>query len=115
DHVRRAHPDLLPAVTALYRGLRPTLPAGEHMLAAFEEPRVVRREKAERTGRVAELLRSRSFAGRTVAGDDHIRAVRNAEIVHQFARQNAFDYDDPAKEREALAYRDTVMTENSLW
>ncbi|MGC9499987.1 erythromycin esterase family protein [Streptomyces sp. WG7] len=115
DHVRRAHPDLLPAVTELYRGLRPTLPAGEYMVAAIEEPPALRREKAERTGRVVELLRARSFAGRTVAGDAHARAVRNAEIVHQVARQNAFDYDDPADEREALAYRDTVMTENTLW
>ncbi|MFF6812148.1 erythromycin esterase family protein [Streptomyces sp. NPDC012403] len=115
DHVRRAHPDLLPTVTELYRGLRPTLPAGEYMVAAIEEPLAVRREKAERTGRVVELLRSRSFAGRTVTGDAHARAVRNAEIVHQVARQNAFDYDDPADAREGLAYRDTVMTENTLW
>ncbi|MFB9347784.1 erythromycin esterase family protein [Streptomyces heliomycini] len=115
DHVRRAHPDLLPVVTELYRGLRPTLPAGEHMVAAVKEPLAVRREKAERTGRVLELLRARSSAGRTVAGDDHARAVRNAEAVHQVARQNAFDYDDPAEEREALAYRDTVLAENTLW
>ncbi|MFH8974309.1 erythromycin esterase family protein [Streptomyces sp. NPDC017890] len=114
-HVRRAHPDLLPAVRELYRGLRPTLPAGEYMVAAIGEPPAVRREKAERTGRVLELLRARSFAGRTVAGDDQARAVQNAEIVHQVARQNAFDYDDPADAREALAHPDTVMTENTLW
>ncbi|MFF5155555.1 erythromycin esterase family protein [Streptomyces sp. NPDC000348] len=111
-HVRRAHPDLLTAVTELYRGLRPTLPAGEHMVAAIAEPLAVRREKAERTGRVVELLRARESAG---TDEDHARAVRNAEVVHQVARQNAFDYDDPAEEREALAYRDGVMTENTLW
>ncbi|MFI5572486.1 erythromycin esterase family protein [Streptomyces sp. NPDC051740] len=114
-HVRRAHPDLLPAVTELYEGLRPTLPAGEHMMASFEAPLAVRREKAERTGRVLELLRARSFAGRTVTGDDHVRAVQNAEIIHQVARQDAFDYDAPADEREGLAYRDTVMADNTLW
>ncbi|MFD5776630.1 erythromycin esterase family protein [Streptomyces fungicidicus] len=115
DHVRHAHPDLLPAVTRLYRGLRPTLPAGEHMAASLEEPLAVRQEKAARTGRVLELLRARSFAGLTATRGDHLRAVRNAEVVHQVARQNAFDYDDPAEERRALAYRDTVMTENTLW
>ncbi|MFI0501395.1 erythromycin esterase family protein [Streptomyces albogriseolus] len=115
-YVRRAHPDLLPAVTELYRGLRPTLPAGEHMLAAVEEPLAARREKAGRTGRVVELLRARSFAGRTVAaGTAHAEAVRNAEIVHQVARQNAFDYDDPADGRAGLGYRDEVMTDNTLW
>ncbi|MGB9993868.1 erythromycin esterase family protein [Streptomyces pseudogriseolus] len=115
-YVRRAHPDLLPAVTELYRGLRPTVPAGEHMLAAVAEPLSVRREKAERTGRVVELLRARSFAGRTVAaGTAHAEAVRDAEIVHQVARQNAFDYDDPADASAALGYRDKVMTDNTLW
>ncbi|MEW2185353.1 erythromycin esterase family protein [Streptomyces cellulosae] len=115
-YVRRAHPDLLPAVTELYRGLRPTLPAGEHMLAAIEEPLAVRWEKAERTGKAVELLRARSFAGRTVAaGSAHAEAVANAEIVHQVARQNAFDYDEPADARAGLGYRDEVMTDNTLW
>ncbi|MDT0397387.1 MULTISPECIES: erythromycin esterase family protein [Streptomyces] len=115
DHVRQAHPGLLASVTELYRGLRPTLPAGEHMVTAFEEPLAVRREKAERTGRVLELLRAPDLDEHSVAMASHVRAVQNAEIVHQVARQNAFDYDDPAGEREALAYRDTVMTENTLW
>ncbi|MFJ8545125.1 erythromycin esterase family protein [Streptomyces sp. NPDC093586] len=114
-HVRRAHPDLLPAVTELYRGLRPALPAGEYMAASIKEPLTVRREKAERTGRVLELLRARNPADRTAAGDDHTRAVRNAEAVDQVARQYAFDYDDPADAREAMVHRDTVMAENTLW
>ncbi|GAA2264596.1 hypothetical protein GCM10010415_30770 [Streptomyces atrovirens] len=114
-HVREAHPDLLPTVTELYRGLRPTLPAGEYMEAYIKAPPAVRREKAERTGRVLELLRAQKPAERGEAGDDHAWAVRNAEVVDQVARQYAFDYDDPAEEREALAHRDFAMTDNTLW
>ncbi|KAF3469483.1 erythromycin esterase family protein [Streptomyces sp. Tu 3180] len=111
-HVRHAHPDLLPAVTELYRGLRPALPAGEYMVTYLNEPSAVRQEKAERTGRVLALLRAREPAG---TDDGHAWAVRHATAVDQVARQYAFDYDDPGQAREALAYRDTVMAENTLW
>ncbi|MGW4759708.1 erythromycin esterase family protein [Streptomyces chartreusis] len=115
DHVRRAHPDLLPAITKLYRGLRPILPAGEYMEAYIKAPLAERRAKAERTGRVLELLRAQTPAEQTVAGYDHTRAVQNATAVDQVARQYVFDYDDPADAREAMAYRDSVMVENTLW
>ncbi len=115
DHVRRAHPHLLPAVTELYRGLRPARPAGTYMEASIEEPLAVRREKAERTGGVLELLRAQSPAGRSESDDEHDLAVQNAHAVDQVARQYAFDYDDPAAAREAMAYRDTLMVENTLW
>ncbi|CAL9330040.1 hypothetical protein SUDANB145_00047 [Streptomyces sp. enrichment culture] len=111
-HVRRDHPDLLPTVTELYRGLRPARPAGEYMVDYIKEPLAVRREKAERTGRVLALLRAREPAG---TDDDHAWAVQHAAAVDQVARQYAFDYDDPGQEREAMAYRDTVMADNTLW
>lgn len=41
--------------------------------------------------------------------------MRNGTAVDQVARQYAFDYDDPADAREAMAYRDSVMVENTLW
>ncbi|MEU0440575.1 erythromycin esterase family protein [Streptomyces sp. NPDC006186] len=113
EHVRRAHPGLLARVTELYRGLRPTLPADAYMLAYIDEPLEVRREKAERTGAVLELLRK--HAQDEDAGDDHAWAVRNATAVDQVARQYAFDYDDPDGARAAMAYRDTLMADNTLW
>ncbi|MGW1364981.1 erythromycin esterase family protein [Streptomyces chartreusis] len=81
----------------------------------MKEPLAMRRGRAERTGRVLELLRAQNPAERTEADDCHTRAVQNAEAVDQVARQYAFDYDDPADAGEAMAYRDTVMVENTLW
>ncbi|WP_320775847.1 erythromycin esterase family protein [Streptomyces sp. CRN 30] len=114
EHVRAAHPDLLPTLTELYRGLRPTQPAGEYMAAYIREPLAVRREKAERTGRALELLRASRPAPRSEAARAHSLAVQNADVVDQVARQYAFDYDDPADAREAMDYRDTVMVRNTL-
>ncbi|GCB51561.1 erythromycin esterase family protein [Streptomyces sp. NL15-2K] len=111
-HVRRAHPDLLPAVTELYRGLRPTLPVGEWMRAATTAPLDERRARAERTGRVLALLRAREPAG---MDDDHAWAVQHATAVDQVARMYAFDLMDPEAAPAAMAYRDTVMAENTLW
>ncbi|GAA1426783.1 hypothetical protein GCM10009601_36570 [Streptomyces thermospinosisporus] len=113
EHVRRAHPELLPRVKELYRGLRPALPALDYMLAYINEPLDVRREKAKRTAEVLELLRARTPDERT--GRDHVWAVQHATAVDQVARQYAFDYDDPDEAREAMAYRDTMMTDNTLW
>ncbi|WP_240967429.1 erythromycin esterase family protein [Streptomyces composti] len=113
EHVRRAHPDLLPRVRELYRGLRPTLPALEYMIGYLGEPLDVRREKAERTAEVLELLRERTPKERTE--QDHLWAVQHATAVDQVARQYAFDYDDPDEARRAMAYRDTMMADNTLW
>ncbi|KAF3469450.1 erythromycin esterase family protein [Streptomyces sp. Tu 3180] len=111
-HVRRAHPDLLPAVTELYRGLRPTVPVGEWIRAAMAAPLDERRARAERTGRVLALLRAREPAG---TDDDHAWAVRHATVVDQVARMYTFDLTDPRAAPEAMAYRDTVMADNALW
>lgn len=112
DHVRRAHPDLLPTVTDLYRGLRPALPAGEWIRAAMTAPLDERRARAERTGRVLALLRARESAG---TDNDHASAVQHATAVDQVARLYAFDLTDPKAVPAAMAYRDTVMAENTLW
>ncbi|MFD7704821.1 erythromycin esterase family protein [Streptomyces caelestis] len=112
DHVRRAHPDLLPAVTELYRGLRPTLSVDEWMHAAVTAPLDERRAKAERTGRVLELLRARKPAG---TNEDHAWAVQHATVIDQVARMYAFNLADPRIAPQAMAYRDTVMAENTLW
>ncbi|MGW4027607.1 erythromycin esterase family protein, partial [Streptomyces sp. NPDC005009] len=111
-HVRRVHPDLLPAVTDLYRGLRPTLPVDAWMRAAMTAPLDERRARAERTGRVLALLRAREPAG---TDDGHARAVQHATVIDQVARLYAFDLSDPRTGPEAMAYRDTVMAENTLW
>lgn len=111
-HVRRAHPDLLPDVTDLYRGLRPALPVDAWMRAAVTAPLDERRARAERTGRVLALLRAREPAG---TDDDHTRALQHATVIDQVARLYAFDLSDPRTGPEAMAHRDTVMAENTLW
>ncbi|GHH95682.1 erythromycin esterase family protein [Streptomyces capillispiralis] len=112
DHVRRAHPDLLPAVTELYRGLRPTVPVGAWIRAATTAPLGERRARAERTGRALALLRARAAAG---TDDDHAWAVQHATAIDQVARMYAFDLADPGSVPAAMAYRDTVMADNTLW
>ncbi|MCT7351743.1 erythromycin esterase family protein [Streptomyces sp. 15-116A] len=112
DHVRRAHPGLLAEVTDLYRGLRPTVPAGEWIRDITTAPLDERRARAERTGRVLTLLRAREPAR---PDDDHAWAVRHATAVDQVARLHAFDLADPEAVPAAMAYRDTVMAENTLW
>ncbi|MFE7814297.1 erythromycin esterase family protein [Streptomyces sp. NPDC057433] len=112
DHVRLTHPDLLSAVTGLYRGLRPTLPVGEWIRAAMTAPLDERRARAERTGRVLALLRARE---RDRTDDGHAWAVQHATAVDQVARMYAFDLGDPRAVPAAMAYRDTVMAENTLW
>ncbi|GAA3502711.1 hypothetical protein GCM10019016_098200 [Streptomyces prasinosporus] len=112
EHVRRAHPGLLPAVTELYRGLRPTLPVGEWIRAAMTAPLDERRARAAGTGRVLALLGAREPAGKD---EDHVRAVQHARAVDQVARMYAFDLTDPRAVPQAMAYRDTVMAENTLW
>lgn len=110
-HVRRAHPDLLPDVTELYRGLRPTLPVDAWMRAVVTEPLDERRAQAERTGRVLELLRAREPAG---TDGDHARAVQHATVIDQVARLYAFGLTDPRAGPEAMAHRDAAMAENTL-
>ncbi|MFE2277998.1 erythromycin esterase family protein [Streptomyces sp. NPDC059454] len=112
DHVRRAHPDLLPAVTGLYEGLRPTLPVDAWMRAAVAAPLDERRARAERTGRVLALLRAREPAG---TGEDHAWALQHATVIDQVARLYAFDLSDPLAGPKAMAHRDTAMAENTLW
>ncbi|MFF9222023.1 BAR domain-containing protein [Streptomyces viridosporus] len=75
DHARRAHPDPLPTVTRLHRGLRPYLSAGAHMAASPQEPRAARQGKAERTRRILALLSAHEPAG---TDDAHARAIQNA-------------------------------------
>ncbi|MGC0377075.1 erythromycin esterase family protein [Streptomyces sp. SAI-229] len=115
DHVRRAHPDLLPTVTELYRGLRPALPVDAWMRAAVTAPLDERRARAERTGRVLELLRAREPAGADGADEDHAWALQHATVIDQVARLYAFDLSDPRNGPEAMAHRDTAMAENTLW
>lgn len=112
DHVRRSHPDLLPAVTELYRGLAPALPVGEWIRATTSASLDERRARAGRTGRVLALLSARASAG---ADDEHAWAVRHATVVDQVARLYAFDFTDPGAVPAAMAYRDTVMADNTVW
>ncbi|MEU5224860.1 erythromycin esterase family protein [Streptomyces toyocaensis] len=112
DHVRRSHPDLLPAVTELYRGPAPTPSVGEWIRAATSAPLDERRARAERTGRVLALLSARPHTG---TDDEHAWAVQHATVIDQVARLYAFDFTDPGAVREAMAYRDTVMADNTVW
>ncbi|GHH95683.1 erythromycin esterase family protein [Streptomyces capillispiralis] len=72
----------------------------------------MRQEKAGRTGRALALLRLRDRDG---AHGDHARAVQHTTAIDEMARRYAFDYDDRQGARAALAHRDTVMVESTLW
>ncbi|MFF8811457.1 erythromycin esterase family protein [Streptomyces pactum] len=114
-YVRATRPALLPEVERLYRGLRPTLPAGEHMRAYATRPLAERREAVRRTHRVVELLTARRPGRGAAAREAHTWAVRHAVSLEQTARQYAYDFDDPDDVRRSMSYRDRIMAENTVW
>lgn len=115
DYIRDTHPDALPAVENRYRGLRPTQASGLYMAAYLVKPLSERREMAQRTRQVVELLRQLPSGANDTAREAHTWAVRNAVAVDQVAQQYVFDFDDPADVRRAMSYRDEIMADNTLW
>jgi erythromycin esterase len=114
DYVARRHPRLLGRVTELYRGLAPATDAGTYSEEYFKLPLAERRERAERTGKVYELLRKQRPAAGADRGD-HVWMVQHARAIHQMARGMSFDFDDEDQVAEMMKLRDQVMAENVAW
>jgi len=114
DYVARAHPDLLDRVTALYKGLRPTTDAATYGKRYLELPLAERRERAERTGKVLDLLEGQR-PGRGADARAQSWAVQNARAVDQLAEGFSFDIGDDAQVAQMMKFRDRTMAANTLW
>ncbi len=113
-HVARNHPQLLERVTELYRGLAPTTDAGTYSEEYFKLSLAERKERAERTEKVYELLRKQ----RPGAGADkqaHMWMVQHARAIHQMAAGMSFDFNNEVQSAEMMKLRDQVMAENVAW
>ncbi|MFI1814912.1 erythromycin esterase family protein [Streptomyces sp. NPDC020422] len=108
-----ARPDLAPQLAELYRGLRPAADAETYVNDYLSKPLAERKELAERTGRVVNLLRQRPATG--ADADAYAWAVQHATAIHQMATLFAFDWDDPRSTPDLMLYRDRVMAENVAW
>ncbi|MFI0508632.1 erythromycin esterase family protein [Streptomyces sp. WSLK1-5] len=112
--VARRYPQLLDRVTELYRGLAPTTDAGSYSAEYFELPLAERRERAERTGKVYELLLEQR-PGRGADERDRLWTVQHARAIHQMAAGMAFDFTDEGQVAAMMRLRDQVMAENVAW
>ncbi|MEV6549849.1 erythromycin esterase family protein [Streptomyces sp. NPDC051597] len=108
-----ARPELVPQLTELYRGLRPTTDAETYVNDYLSKPMAERKELAERTGRTVDLLKQRPGTG--ADADAHAWAVQHATAIHQMTTLFAFDLDDPQGVTGAMLHRDRIMAENIAW
>lgn len=117
SYVAANRPSLLPRLTELYRGLRPTTSASEHTDTYMQQPPAVRQSIAGRTGSALALLKqAKPAAGADrKAREAYDWAVQHATAVDQTARGYAFDTADPKQAAQAMRYRDSVMAENVAW
>ncbi|MDH6565708.1 erythromycin esterase-like protein [Streptomyces sp. SAI-117] len=113
-YVARRYPRLLDRVTELYRGLAPATDAGTYGEEYFELPLAEREERAERTGKVYDLLRAQRPAPGTDE-QEHGWTVQHARAIHQMARGMAFDFADEDQVAAMMKLRDQVMAENVAW
>ena len=113
-YTARHLPDLLPRLTALYRGLRPTTSAGTYMKTYLTRPLAERRAMAVRTETALSLLARRPVPSSTTE-DAHAWAVQHARAPAQTARGYAFDFDDPEQLRRSMGYRGSLMADNAAW
>ncbi|MFF0742821.1 erythromycin esterase family protein [Streptomyces sp. NPDC004111] len=117
SYVAAHRPALLPRVTELYRGLRPTTAMAEHTAAYMELPLAARKSMAGRTSAALALLKRHAPAagsdGKARAAYDW--AVQHATAVDQTARGYAFDFEDPEQSAQSMRYRDSVMADNVAW
>ncbi|MFI6369746.1 erythromycin esterase family protein [Streptomyces sp. NPDC050546] len=113
DYVSRTYPQLLGQVTELYRGLAPTTDAGTYSEEYLKLPLDERQERAERTRRVYDLLRTQHPG--TGDRQDHVWMVQHALAIHQMAKGMSFDINDEAQIAQMMKYRDQVMAENVQW
>ncbi|MFJ6728075.1 erythromycin esterase family protein [Streptomyces sp. NPDC091281] len=113
-YAARYRPDLLPRLTALYRRLRPTTPAGAYMKAYLARPLSERRAMAVRAEAALSLL-ARQPVPACATEDAHAWAVQHARALAQTARGYAFDFDDREQLRASMGYRDRLMADNVAW
>ncbi|WP_328420246.1 erythromycin esterase family protein [Streptomyces sp. NBC_00443] len=116
-YVADARPELSTRLAELYRGLRPTVPAGAYIEQYLGLPYAERKERAKRTGEALALLRRQAAGGPGTAahGEAYDWAVQQATVIDQTARQYDFDVEDPAQIAEAMRYRDGAMAANVVW
>ncbi|WP_405593683.1 erythromycin esterase family protein [Streptomyces sp. NBC_01092] len=112
DYAAGAHPELSARLAELYQGLRPTVQTGAYIEGYLKLPYAERKERANRTGEALRLLQRQAPAADRDAYD---RAVQDATVIDQTARQYAFDFTDPAQIAEAMRYRDGAMAANVVW
>ncbi|MGW2154100.1 erythromycin esterase family protein [Nonomuraea sp. NPDC001699] len=106
-YVKRRHPALLPELTRLYDGLRPTTKnAGEYMAQAMAVPLKTRQDHARRATQALRLLERQ--------GADKW-AVQHARALSQTFTDFAFDQATEDGRRQAQEYRDSVLADNVAW
>ncbi|MEU7425609.1 erythromycin esterase family protein [Streptomyces sp. NPDC040750] len=113
-YTARYLPGLLPRLTTLYRGLRPTTSAGTYMKTYLSRPLAERRAMAVRAEAALSLL-ARQPVPRGAIEDAHAWIVQHARALAQTARGYAFDFDDPGQLRSSMRYRDRLMADNVAW
>jgi len=114
DQVAREYPQLLERVTELYSGLAPTTDAGTYSADYLKLPLAERQERAERTGKVYDLLREQR-PGSGADRQKHLWTVQHARAIHQMAEGYSRDIADEAQVAEMMKFRDQVMAENVAW
>ncbi|MDQ0774969.1 erythromycin esterase-like protein [Streptomyces aurantiacus] len=114
SYVARDQPRLRARVAELYRGLPPTTDAATYYDQYLQLPLAERKERAERTGKVYELLRKQG-PGAGADRQRHLWAVQHARAIHQMAEGFAFDITDETQVAAMMRYRDQVMAENVAW
>ncbi len=109
DYVKRYRPALLPQLTALYGGLRPTMPLDEWMGSQFSQPLATRQALAARAQQAVQLLERQR-------GDDRLAwATQHARVIAQVFALYAFDVENPVQYGEAMRHRDRAMADNTVW
>ncbi|WUH99277.1 erythromycin esterase family protein [Spirillospora sp. NBC_00431] len=106
DYAKRHDPTLLPQLTELYRGLRPTTDMDTWMQEYPQRPLTERRASAERAARAVELLRGR---------DADAMTLQYATFISQVATMYAYDLNDQAEILKAVQYREQAMADNTVW
>jgi erythromycin esterase len=114
DYAARARPALRDRFEELYRGLRPTVATGAYIERDLGRPYAERVEMADRTGEALRLLARQGPRGDRDR-EAYDRALQNATVIDQTARQYAFDLADPAQIAAGMRYRDEAMAANVAW
>ncbi|WP_147339392.1 erythromycin esterase family protein [Actinomadura spongiicola] len=99
-------PALLPQLTELYRGLRPTTDMDTWIEQYPQRPYAERRDQADRATRAVKLLRDRGADPMT---------VQYATFIFQVAKLYSYDFEDEAEMLKATQYREEAMADNTVW